>query len=300
VLLDFRRWQANREVSGHKHYWSGACEQAGSGKTCRHTSSPYVPGHAWQRSPGSTASAKTPPPACSQAAASWPSPKTSASNREQHTKTFPDAAIPSAGSRLPAGRDQPYQHEPRRPRLRRAAAPPRGAAQSGPREPGRAAGPAGTGPRDRPAAQPAGGSLPGTHQERRPGTRDRAGRRSPASTPSPSSSAVPRCCAAALGDVQIDLRRRTAVPDHHRAGRTRLDPDRDQPFVQMNGAACSAAAGWSPQSLTGSPSTRTSSRPAPSPTGCAPDPAPPGMPRDRDDGHDRTSAGPATTRRTRE
>jgi hypothetical protein len=39
-----------------------------------------------------------------------------------------------------------------------------------------------------------------------PGTRDRTGRRSPASTPSPSSSAVPRCRAAALGYVQIDPR----------------------------------------------------------------------------------------------
>jgi len=39
-----------------------------------------------------------------------------------------------------------------------------------------------------------------------PGTRDRTGRRNPASTPSPSSSAVPRCCAAALGYVQIDPR----------------------------------------------------------------------------------------------
>jgi hypothetical protein len=40
-------------------------------------------------------------------------------------------------------------------------------------------------------------------------------------------------------------RRRTAVPDHHRAGRTRLDRDRDQPSVQVNGAACSATSGWS-------------------------------------------------------
>ena len=62
---------------------------------------------------------------------------------------------PSAGSRLPAGRDQPFRREPRLPRLRCGAAPPGGAAQSGPRAPGRAAGPAGAGPRGRPAAQPA-------------------------------------------------------------------------------------------------------------------------------------------------
>src|SRR5262249_22897045 len=105
---------------------------------------------------------------------------------------------PSAGSRLHAARDQPYRHEPLRPRLRCAVVPPRGAAQSGPRQPGRAAGPAGAGPRGRETSRIAPGAPPGT--------RDRTGRRSPASTPSPSSSAVPRCCAAAPSYVQIDPR----------------------------------------------------------------------------------------------
>jgi len=33
VLPGFRRWQADREVSGHKHCWSEACGQAGSAKS---------------------------------------------------------------------------------------------------------------------------------------------------------------------------------------------------------------------------------------------------------------------------
>ena len=61
------------------------------------------------------------------------------------------------------------------------------------------------------AARSACGSTRGREPSRNapgapPGTRDRTGRRSPASTPSPSSSAVPRCCAAALGYGQIDPR----------------------------------------------------------------------------------------------
>jgi len=176
---------------------------------------------------------------------------------------------PSAASRLPAGRDQPFRHEPRRPRLRRAAAPPRGAAQSGPRAPGRAAGPAGAGPRDRPAAQPARGSLLGTHH-------DRARYPGPDRPTKSGIDALPaqlgrtRCCAAALGDVQIDPRGAELLFQIITKRDERLDPDRDQPSVQLNGAACSATPGWSPQSLTGPPSTRTSSRPASIPVGCAP------------------------------
>ena len=163
MLLDFRRWQANREVSGHKHCWSGACEQAGSGKTCRHTRSLYP----WERGSGPRDQLPQPRHRCLPARGRPPGGRRrrrellTASSAPRPSRT---RRSPSAGSRLLAGRDQPFRHEPLRPRLRCAAAPPRGAAQSGPREPGRAAGPAGAWPRDRPAAQPAGGSLLGTHQ----------------------------------------------------------------------------------------------------------------------------------------
>ncbi len=166
MLLDFRRWQANREVSGHKHCWSGACEQAGSGKPVD-TPVAWIRGRvvAVPRDPLPQPSHRCPP-------ARGRPPRgrrrrralLTASSTPRPSRT---RRSPSAGSRLPAGRDQPYRHEPVRPRLRCAAAPPRGAAQSGPREPGRAAGPAGARPRDRPAAQPAGGNLLRTHQERR-------------------------------------------------------------------------------------------------------------------------------------
>jgi hypothetical protein len=166
VLLDFHRWQANREVSGHKHCWSGACEQAGSAKICRHTRSLYPWAHV-AAVPGINCLSQD------TAACLLVDGRLVAVRRRRALLTASSTPrpsrprrSPSADSRLPAGRDQPFRREPRRPRLRRAAAPPRGAAQSGPRAPGRAAGPAGAGPRDRPAAQPARGSLLGTHQDR--------------------------------------------------------------------------------------------------------------------------------------
>jgi hypothetical protein len=268
VLLDFRRRQANREVSGHKHCWSGACEQAGSGKTCRHTRSLYP----WERGSGprdqSTASARhrclparrRPPRGRRRRALLTPSstPRPSRTRRS-----------PSAGSRLPAGRDQPYRHEPLRPRLRCAAAPPRGAAQSGPREPGRAAGPAGAWPRDRPAAQPAGGSLLGTHQERRPvpGTGPADGirhRRPPrAARPYPvaarqlsatcrSARAAPNCCS----------RSSPSGTNTPRSG--------SGPTFRMNGQQRVRRPAAGRRNRCPGHLQRASSRPAPSPAGCAP------------------------------
>ena len=213
--------------------------------------------------PGSTASARTPPPACSQAAASWPSPERCASTREQHPRPSGPRRSPSAGSRLPAGRDQPFRHEPGRPRLRRAAAPPRGAAQSGPRAPGRAAGPAAAWPRYRPAAQPEGGSLLGTHQERRPvpgtGPAGEVRHRRPprAARPYPvaarqlsatgrSTRAAPNCCS-------------RSSPGGTNTPRSGSGPTfRSGEWGSVFGDQRLVA-----QSLTGSPSTRTSSRPAP-------------------------------------
>jgi hypothetical protein len=204
VLLDFRRWQASG-VSGHKHYWSGACEQVGSGKTCRHTRSPYVRGHAWQRFPGINQllqpghrclPARRRPPRCRR--------RRRALLTASSTKAFPDAAIPfcwQPASCRPRSAI-PARTSPTATSVRCCATP--GAAQSGPREPGRAAGPAGAWPRDRPAAQPAGGSLLGTHQERHPVP----------GPDGPTKSGIdalpeqlgPRCRAAALGYVQIDPR----------------------------------------------------------------------------------------------
>ena len=125
----------------------------------------------------------------------WPSPERCASTREQHPRPSGPRRSPSAGSRLPAGRDQPYRHEPLRPRLRCAARHPgvrlnldlvRQVERLRRLAPGRE-----IGLRLNPRAEPS-RNAPGAP----PGTRDRIGRRSPASTPSPSSSAGPAAPAA--------------------------------------------------------------------------------------------------------
>src|ERR1035437_1399733 len=65
-------------------------------------------------------------------------------------------------------------------------------------------------------------------------------------------------------------RRRASLPDHHRTRGTGVRCGRHEPALQLSGEPCFPTRAWAPPSWTASPSTPTSSRPAPSPTGCAP------------------------------
>jgi hypothetical protein len=270
VLPGFRRWQANREVSGHEHRWSGACGQAGSVKIYRHTRSPYVRGHAWQRSrdqllqPGHRRlpARRRPPRGRRRRGALQPASSTQGlpglGDRLLLAVGFLPAEISHSGTNLAdRGFGALLRH-------------PGGAAQSGPRAPGRAAGPAAAWPRYRPAAQPEGGSLLGTHQERRPvpgtGPAGEVRHRRPPRAARPylvaarqlsatgrSTRAAPNCCS-------------RSSPGGTNTPRSGSGPTfRSGEWGSVFGDQRLVA-----QSLTGSPSTRTSSRPAPGPADCAP------------------------------
>ena len=245
MLPGFRRWQANREVSGHEHRWSGACGQAGSVKIYRHTRSPYVRGHAWQRSrdqllqPGHRRlpARRRPPRGRRRRGALQPASSTQGlpglGDRLLLAVGFLPAEISHSGTNLA---DRGFGALLRHPGVRLNLDLVRQVERLGRQPPGRD-----IGLRLNPRA--------GAFSER---TRSAARYPGPDRPAKSGIDALP----GQLGRTPLlrgssrlradrPARRRTAVPDHHRAGRTRLDRDRDQPSVQVNGAACSATSGWS-------------------------------------------------------